>query len=171
MITPIRSQRLYIGKFDESMAESVHKNSLDEDNRRFVPDEVFETVQEAREAISALMRFYSRRDMPLVYPVILNDGRQIGHVQAVPIDGGWEVGYHIAKPYTGKGYATEAVRAFIGPIMKDLGISRISGICRADNTASQRVLEKCAFSPVFVGSGVYHGEGQNICRYEYEWGE
>ena len=27
----------------------VHENSLDEDNRKFIPDEVFETVDEARE--------------------------------------------------------------------------------------------------------------------------
>ncbi|NLL38178.1 MAG: GNAT family N-acetyltransferase [Clostridiales bacterium] len=168
MITPIRSQRLYIGELDESLAESVHKNSLDEDNRRFVPDEVFETIDEARERIKALISFYSRKDMPLVYPVILNDGRQIGHVQAVPIEGRWEVGYHIAKQYTGRGYATEAVRAFIEPIMKWLGISRIYGICRTENIASRRVLEKCGFSLVFVGSGPYHGEKQNICRYEYE---
>ena len=30
------------------MAYDVHKNSLDEDNRKFVPDEVFETIEEAQ---------------------------------------------------------------------------------------------------------------------------
>ncbi len=29
------------------MAEAVHLQSLDEDDRRFVPDEVFETVEDA----------------------------------------------------------------------------------------------------------------------------
>ena len=42
----IETKRLLITEFDMSMAETVHKNSLDEDNRRFVPDEVFETVNE-----------------------------------------------------------------------------------------------------------------------------
>ena len=37
----IETERTIITKFDLSMAESVHRNSLDEDNRRFVPDEVF----------------------------------------------------------------------------------------------------------------------------------
>ena len=40
----IETDRLVITKFDESMIESVHLNSLDEDNRKFVPDEVFETL-------------------------------------------------------------------------------------------------------------------------------
>lgn len=44
----IKSDRLVITEFDESMIESVHLNSLDDDNRRFVPDEVFETIEEAR---------------------------------------------------------------------------------------------------------------------------
>lgn len=38
----IETERVTITEFDLSMAESVHKNSLDEDTRRFVPDEVFE---------------------------------------------------------------------------------------------------------------------------------
>ena len=47
----LETERLIITEFDLSMAESVHKNSLDDDNRRFVPDEVFETVEEAAETI------------------------------------------------------------------------------------------------------------------------
>ena len=43
----IETQRLIITEFQPEMAEAVHLNSLDEDTRRFVPDEVFETVEEA----------------------------------------------------------------------------------------------------------------------------
>ena len=45
----IQTERLIICEFTPDMAEAVHLNSLDEDNRRFVPDEVFETVEEAAE--------------------------------------------------------------------------------------------------------------------------
>ena len=44
----IETERLVITEFDEGMAESVHENSLDNDIRRFVPDEVFETVEDTR---------------------------------------------------------------------------------------------------------------------------
>lgn len=40
----IKTERLIITEFTMDMAEAVHLNSLDEDNRRFVPDEVFETI-------------------------------------------------------------------------------------------------------------------------------
>ena len=48
----IETDRLIITKFTPDMALAVHLNSLDEDNRRFVPDEVFETVEEATDTVS-----------------------------------------------------------------------------------------------------------------------
>lgn len=167
MKLPLQTERLYITQLDESMAESVHLNSLDEDNRRFVPDEVFETVHEARNTISKLMGFYSRMDAPLVYAVFLHTGVQIGHVQAVPIEQGWEIGYHIGKDYTGRGYAAEAVSAFLIPIMEHLGISRIYGICRADNAASIKVLKKCGFAPIILNDSNDPARTSNVSSYVY----
>ncbi|MCL2125726.1 MAG: GNAT family N-acetyltransferase [Oscillospiraceae bacterium] len=167
MDLPIRTHRLYITEFDESMAEIVHLNSLDDDNRRFVPDEVFETIDKAKEILSWLISSYSQNDAPLVYPIILKNGQNIGYVQAVPISNGWEVGYHVAKPFTGNDYATEAVSAFLPHIMQKIGISEIYGICRADNIASCKVLEKCGFKLEFDGISKYHGEDHHIHRYKY----
>ena len=164
---PINAQRLYITKFDENMAESVHITSLDEDNRRFVPDEVFETIEAASETISSIISWYTKKDAPLVYPICLNNGRHIGHVQAVPIPDGWEIGYHVYKPFTGNGYAAEALNVFLPNIMRYLGITKIFGICHGDNIASRKVLEKCGFVLEYEGVGQYHGKEQAICRYKY----
>ena len=146
----IKTERLVIKEFSRDMAMAVHKNSLDEDTRRFLPDEVFETVEDAEETIDFLMSQYGGTDGPLVYPVLLKDGTNIGYVQAVPIeDDDWEIGYHIGKAYTCKGYATEAVMAFLPVIMSDLGIKKISGICVKENIASCKVLEKIGFVYTF----------------------
>ena len=74
----LETEHLIITEFDLSMAESVHKNSLDEDTRKFVPDEVFETIEDAKETIEFLMSVYASGDGPLVYPVLLKDGTNIG---------------------------------------------------------------------------------------------
>lgn len=164
----IETKRLIIAKFTMDMAQAVHLNSLDEDNRRFVPDEVFETVEDAADTVGFLMSVYENGDGPLVYPVLLKDGTYIGYVQAVPFDDGtWEVGYHIGGNFTKQGYATEAVNAFLPVIMPKLGIRRITGICLADNKASAKVMERCGFVKEFEGIGPYQGEERRICRYHY----
>lgn len=164
----IETERLIITEFTMDMAQAVHLNSLDEDNRRFVPDEVFETVEEAADTIGFLMGVYENGDGPLVYPVLLKDGTNVGYVQAVPLDdGSWEVGYHIGGSYTGQGYATEAVKAFLPVVMRQLGISRIAGICLAENAASVKVMERCGFRLEFEGTGSYQGENRSICRFAF----
>lgn len=163
----IETNRLIITNFDLSMAQDVHLNSLDEDNRRFVPDEVFETVEEAKETIEYLMSVYETGDGPLVHPVLLKDGTNIGYVQLVPVEEGFEVGYHIGKAYTCRGYATEALSAFLSYIMPLKQLHTVWGICDAENVASIRVLEKCGFQKQFDGRGLYQGEERPIVKYTY----
>lgn len=45
----VETERLIITEMTMDMAMDIHKNSLDEDTRRFVPDEVFETLEDAKE--------------------------------------------------------------------------------------------------------------------------
>ena len=162
------TDRLIITQFSADMAQAVHLNSLDEDNRRFVPDEVFETVEEAAETIEFLMGCYASGEGPLVYPVLLKDGTNVGYVQAVPLgESGWEIGYHIGGRYIKKGYASEAVSAFLPVIMKRLGIDEIAGVCLAENAASVKVMERCGFEKLYEGTGEYQGEEKRIVRCTY----
>lgn len=103
----IESNRLSIRKLNMDMCFDIHKNSLDEDNRRFVPDEVFETIEVATEVVKDLIDSYENDDGPFVFAIIRKeDNANLGYIQLVKIDLGWEIGYHIAKQYTGNGYAT-----------------------------------------------------------------
>ena len=162
----IETDRLVITEMTMDMAMDVHKNSLDEDTRRFVPDEVFETLDDAKETIEFLMSQYGSTDGPLVYAVLTkDDNKNIGYVQLVPIDDGkWEIGYHIAKSYTGNGYATEAVKAFLPVIAERVGVTEVYGIRLLENAASGRILEKCEFETFFTGEGSYHDGVHEISK-------
>ena len=162
----IETERLLITDFTHDMAQAVFENSLDEDNRRFVPDEVYENVDEARQTLAFLISQYERTDGPLVYPIIRKqDGSNIGYVQIVPIGyRKWEIGYHIAKDCTGNGYATEAVKAFLPVIANTLGIKEVYGICLSDNMTSKKVLDNCGFEMLFEGIGDYQGEKRKMYR-------
>ena len=156
----IETPRLIITGFDPSMAYAVHQASLDEDVRRFLPDEVFPTADIARAVITELAECYGGTEGPFVHPILLRDGSYIGYVQLSPVPEGWEIGYHIAKEHTGRGYASEAVQAFLPYIMDKLRLKEVHGVCHRDNAASRRVMEKCGFVPVFEGEAMYHG---NMC--------
>jgi RimJ/RimL family protein N-acetyltransferase len=60
-----------------------------------------------------------------------------------------ELGYWIARPHWGQGFATEAARAVI-EIARTLGLPQLEGSHFIDNPASGRVLEKLGFQPVGI---------------------
>lgn len=164
----IKTERLFITEFTLDMVQAVHMNSLDEENRRFNPDEVFETVEDARETVEFLMSVYEYGEGPLVYPILLHDNTYIGYVQAVPFEEDkWEVGYHIGEAYTKNGYATEAVKAFLPAIMNKLNITKMIGVCITENITSVKVMEKSGFIKEYEGKGNYQGEETEISRYVY----
>lgn len=55
------------------------------------------------------------------------------------------IGYGIHEECRGKGLATKAVKAITAYGFEQLGLVRISGMCRSYNKASARVLEKAGF--------------------------
>ena len=67
----IKTERLEIKEFTLDMVEAVHLNSLDEDNRKFNPNEVFETMEDAQDTVEFLMSVYENGDGPLCIPFYL----------------------------------------------------------------------------------------------------
>jgi RimJ/RimL family protein N-acetyltransferase len=63
--------------------------------------------------------------------------------------GAVEMGYWIARPFWGRGFATEACEALIN-IARALGLPSLEGSHFIDNPASARVLEKLGFEPLGI---------------------
>ena len=161
----ISNSSIQIVEMDQSMAYDVWQNSLDEDNRKYVPDEVFKTLEEAKGVIDFIIESYKSKEGPFIYAVIRKeDNANIGYVQLVKIDEGYEIGYHIAKKYTGKGYATEAVKLFLEYLKDNTDLKKVYGVALAENKASCRVLEKCGFKLYFEGQGLYQGNKKQIIK-------
>ena len=161
----IENDRLQIVKMDKSMYFDIYQNSLDKDNRKYVPDEVFDCLEEASEVVNHIISAYGSEDGPFVYSVIRKkDNINLGYVQLVKLEEGWEIGYHIAAIFTGNGYATEAVNLFIKYIQNKTNVKQIFGIALAANKASRRVLEKCGFELIYEGIGLYQGRKRKIVK-------
>ena len=161
----IENDRLQIVKMDKSMYFDIYQNSLDKDNRKYVPDEVFDCLEEASEVVNHIISAYGSEDGPFVYSVIRKkDNINLGYVQLVKLEEGREIGYHIAAIFTGNGYATEAVNLFIKYIQNNINVKQIFGIALAANKASRRVLEKCGFELIYEGIGLYQGRKRKIVK-------
>ena len=79
-------------------------------------------------------------------------------------DGELELGYWVARPYWGRGYATEAGRAVLEMARKSLRIEKLSAGHFVDNPASGRVLEKLGFRPTGEIVGRYSAGRREIAR-------
>ena len=62
----------------------------------------------------------------------------------VPIDGVTEVGYGLNPAYTGHGYMTEALAAFL-EFGRRMGVKTVLADTLPDNVKSQNVLKRCGF--------------------------
>jgi RimJ/RimL family protein N-acetyltransferase len=84
-------------------------------------------------------------------------------------DGARELGYWIARPHWGRGYATEAGRALLAFARDGLRLDRLQAGHFLDNPASGRVLEKLGFRP--TGRTVPRftaGRGETVPSREFE---
>jgi RimJ/RimL family protein N-acetyltransferase len=95
------------------------------------------------------------------------EGRYIGRCGVYPnrgddnvvIPGEGVLAFYLARPYWGRGLATEAGRAFIRFGFSELGLSRIVAGANVLNLASNRVLQKLGFVWIYTGEGggnAYH---------------
>jgi len=161
----IEDDVLSIVKMNQTMYFDVYRNSLDDDNRKYVPDEVFDTLEEASIAVDRIIADYGKDEGPFVYAVMRKrDDANMGYVQLVKTNEGWEIGYHIAHIYAGNGYATRALRLFLTHIKGSTQIKEVFAVVLPSNKASRRVLEKCGFKTTYEGNGRYQGKQRKIIR-------
>ena len=76
-----------------------------------------------------------------------------------------ELGYWLAEPYWGQGFATEAARRVVDFAFDDLRLDRLVAGHFADNPASGRVLTKCGFR--YTGDQTLYSAARDaevVCR-------
>lgn len=77
----------------------------------------------------------------------------------------WEVGYNVAKPFWGRGIATEALVGLIDWARAELDPPRLVAGYFEDNPASGRVLQKAGFRPTGTRKPIYSlaRDAKTIC--------
>lgn len=142
----LHTNRLTLRPFSKVDALAVYKLSREETLRRRMPDQVYDTADEAADAIAFLKDKALAGELPYVLGVEIRETKElIGHVGLSPIPEGVEIGYAIGMAYQRKGYGAEAVAAFSAWAVRHFSLPGIWAILMADNEPSRRVLEKASY--------------------------
>lgn len=143
------TERLIVRKFRDADARALYENHLDDEVKKWFPNECYADVEEALEAV----RFYAvcaeGGRLPFVVGAELKaTGELIGDTGISEVDGRpgeAEVGYCIGQKHRRKGYAAELLDGMTAYIAARFEISVIHGRVVNGNTASQKVLGKNAY--------------------------
>ena len=97
------------------------------------------------------------------YAITLKDADSIIGMIAMHPDGfKVSLGYVLARPYWGKAYMTEAVRAVADWLLGQPDIYRVFATCDVDNPASARVMEKAGMK--YEGLLLRYMIHPNVCE-------
>lgn len=167
----IPAHAVYLRAFKPADAQKVFFMSVENSMKKWIPDQVYDSVEHADEVLAFLISQYdsaaSPREVPIVLGVCLaKNDELIGHVGISPLHDDVEIGYAIEEKEHGHGYATLAVPAMCKWAIERYSLPRILGVVAAENQASCRVLEKAGFKLKTEEMAQMHGQLKLVRRYE-----
>lgn len=140
------TQHLRIRKFKIEDVQSLYENHLEDEVKKWIPNESYVDIEETEDAIDFYMSCTNNKQLPYVLAVELKEtGDLIGDTGVNEVEGNneeVEIGYSICKKHSGKGYATELLKAMTEYVVATFGIKVLYGRVMNGNDASVRVLEK-----------------------------
>ena len=169
----LETERLIIRKFAADDAQRLYENHLDAEVQKWFPNESYQDVGEAREAIQFFADCVNRKELPYVLAVESKEtGKLIGDTGLNEVEGKSEeveIGFIICRECRGKGYASELVKTVSEFAFSVFGVNALYGRVMHGNAASQRVLEKCGYTFVREEAGAEDdpwGKGMLVYRKE-----
>jgi RimJ/RimL family protein N-acetyltransferase len=144
---PLETERLVLRPYGESDLDDLHRMHADEEVARYLYNDA-RTLEETRALLArkiAGAELNAEGDWMSAAVVARETGRIVGdlalHWVSEPHKTG-EIGFIFDPEQQGRGYATEAARAFLRVAFDEFGFHRVIGRAEARNAASARVLEK-----------------------------
>ena len=173
MIKMYETERLMIRPFRDEDARELYENHLDDEVRKWFPNECYADAAEAQDAIRFYNDCVNSGRLPYVLGAELKaTGELIGDTGISEVEGKpdeAEIGYCIGRKYRGRGYATELLDATSGFMTSRLGIRVIYGRVVHGNEKSAKVLEKNGYQFVreeFGAEDDPYGHGMLVYRRE-----
>ena len=148
MTVSLKTERLVLRPFAEADVEPFAEINADPEVMRYIGTGEPRTLEQTRAAVVKTMGRWEEQGWGTLAVELADTGEFIGFAAlAVPdflpeILPVVEVGWRIAQPHWGNGYAPEAAREAIRFAFDDLDMDRLVSCIHSDNAASIRVAEK-----------------------------
>ncbi|MES2045285.1 MAG: GNAT family N-acetyltransferase [Pseudomonadota bacterium] len=163
----MESARLRLRPLSVDDAEGMHVVYSDEEAMRWWSHPPYATLDETR---AELARKTTAPDWRAWAITLKGDDTAIGQLAAHEKRQGRviEIGYSLARPHWGKGYAREAVSRLLDLLFREEDNRRVFADTDPDNVGSNRLLESLGF----VREGVLRGEWETHLgvRDSFIWG-
>jgi len=146
-ITTTRRLRLRELTYDD--AAFVMELLNDPDWLRFIGDRNVHSLEDARGYVDRVRASYEKHGFGLWAVEPLADGTPLGFaglLQRTTLEHP-DMGFAFLPAGRGKGYALEAAQAVLELARDRFGLKRVLAVTDADNSASQRVLERVGYGP------------------------
>jgi RimJ/RimL family protein N-acetyltransferase len=176
---PLETERLMLRPYEEGDLDALYAVQSDEESARWLYNEP-RTLDETRVLLARLIAgdgLSAEGDWLSAAVIARESGEYVGGMSMQWVSEQHktgEVGFIFDRAHQGRGYATEAARAFLAFAFERMGFHRVIGRAEARNVASARVLEKLGMrrEALFQENEWVKGEWQSEVVYailDHEW--
>jgi ribosomal-protein-alanine N-acetyltransferase len=156
----IETERTRLRPFEENDAVAAFVWFSDPDVMRFIPGGPDATLDETRRRIAGYREHQSRHGFSKRLIIHRESGQAIGDAGFYHLPDGKriELGFRLARPHWGRGYAAEVGRAWLAWFDAHLKGEPLFADVHPDHLRSRRVLEKlgfvCSHEEMVLGMGM-----------------
>lgn len=143
----LETERLRLRFMEERDLDAIAAIFADAETMKYIGTGVVFNRNETWRSISGVLGHWLMKGHGMWTVEMRDTNEVVGRVGFIDPEGwpGFELGWIIARPHWGKGYAIESVRAAYGYAIDTLKRDRVISLIRPGNTRSVRVAEKLGF--------------------------
>lgn len=140
----LKTERLILRRFRETDAESIFNSFVNDEGFLYYANKEPRSLEQEKASLHGIEEKYSSPEY-YNWLITLTDGTVIGAVNlnVENYNESLEFNYAVDRPHQNSGYMTEALNAVKAYAVNRLKVNRFFGGCEINNTASERVMEKC----------------------------